>query len=363
MCVLTFGEVMLRLVPPFSQRLAQSLPGTLDVTFGGAESNVAITLAQLGRPAAYCTSLPDNSLTDAFVGELRRHGVDGSRVLRRPYGRFGTYFIEMGASQRPDVVTYDRDGSAIALAEPTAYDWRSLLAGVTWLHITGITSGLSQSAAAATLACARAAQERGIPVSCDLNLRRKLWRWETSVAPLDLARRELTRLLELASVVITSPADAGAVLGMEVPGTNLEEDTLDEAACRTLAGAIAQRFPQLTQIALTLRTTISASETLFGGALYETGSKSLSLAPFTGDGCYEPYRIAPIVDRIGAGDGFAAGLIHALRTPELRDGAMAIRYATALGCLKHSVRGDYYVGTHADVMSLVEASRSGRVQR
>ncbi|HTI49770.1 MAG TPA: PfkB family carbohydrate kinase, partial [Planctomycetaceae bacterium] len=196
MRLVTFGEVMLRLAPEEFLRMTQAIPGRLEATFGGGEVNVAVSVALQGLEAAFATVLPDNVLTDAFEQELRKLKVDPRLVRRAKTGRFGIYFVETGANQRAGTVTYDRDQSCIAIAAPQEYDWNGIFAGATWFHITGITPALSATAAEAALAAVRGAKERGITVSCDLNFRKKLWRWKKGSTPVDLARETMRDLVK-----------------------------------------------------------------------------------------------------------------------------------------------------------------------
>ena len=172
MRVVTFGEVMLRMMPTGWLRLSQALPGSLDVTFGGAEVNVAVSIARQGGHAAYCSPLPDNPLTDAFVAQLRSYGVNDDLIIRTKEGRFGIYFVENGANQRGGTVTYDRSGSSISQTPASAYPWETIFKDADWFHTTGITPSLSRDAAEAALASVQQASQRGIPVSCDLNFRK-----------------------------------------------------------------------------------------------------------------------------------------------------------------------------------------------
>ena len=219
-----FGEIMARLAPEGCLRFAQVLPGRMNVTFGGAESNVCSAIALLGGEAAFVTALPGNNpLADAGVAFLRSLNVGTDRILRTKAGRLGLYFLETGANQRPSNVIYDRDYSAIALTPPEAYDWNAILADGAWFHISGITPALSRNAADATLAAVKTAQARGIPVSCDLNFRKKLWNWEPGAKPRELAEMTMRAILPFTDLVIANEEDAADVLNIHAGDTDLGE--------------------------------------------------------------------------------------------------------------------------------------------
>lgn len=365
MRVVTFGEVMLRLCPEEFLRLAQVLPGRLEATFGGGEVNVAVSIAQQGGASAYATALPDNPLTDAFVQQIRGLGVDPSLVQRSKQGRFGIYFVENGANQRASTVTYDRDGSSIALAKPADFAWDKILTGATWLHITGITPALSASAADSALAIVQAAQERKITVSCDLNFRKKLWRWKPGVGPVDLARETMRKLMPYVNVVVANEEDADLSLGIQAHQSNVEAGHLDLDGYQHVAREIVKQFSSVTHVAITLRESYSASHNNWGAMLHVTGEgKGQSyFAPTNAQGEYESYEMRNIVDRVGAGDSFAGGLIFALNTPELAAPQTALQYAVAASCLKHSIKGDFNFSSRSEIEALMRGGGSGRVQR
>lgn len=363
MRVVTFGEVMLRMMPPGWNRLSQSLPGSLDVTFGGAEVNVAVSIARQGGKAAYCTALPDNPLTDAFVCQLRSVGVDVESIIRSDRGRFGIYFVENGANQRGGTVTYDRGGSTISLMEASAYPWQSIFASADWFHITGITPSLSRLSAEASLAAIQEAARRKIPISCDLNFRKKLWNWEAGTKPAALARKTMESLLPHIQVVIANEEDADLVLGIRAAETNVETGELNREGYKQVAEQIAARFPNLRSIAITLRESHSASHNNWGAMLYDVASRRALFAPTDSSGEYSPYEIRNIVDRVGAGDSFAGALIFAMNTPELSQPESALRYAVAASCLKHSILGDYNDVSRTEIEALMKGGGHGRVSR
>lgn len=363
MRLVTFGEVMLRLAPEEFLRLAQVLPGRLEATFGGGEVNVAVSVALQGGESAFATVLPDNPITDAFVQELRKFRVDPALVRRSKTGRFGVYFVETGANQRAGTVTYDRDHSAISLAPAAEYDWTATFAGANWFHITGITPAISAASAEAALAAVKAAKQRGLTVSCDLNFRKKLWRWKAGASPVELARATMRTLTSSVDVLIANEEDAEMCLGIHAPESNVEAGQLNLEGYGHVARQVVEQFPNVSKAAITLRESYSASHNNWGALLYDAKTKQVHSAPTDAAGNYAPYEIRNIVDRVGAGDSFAGGLIFALNTPELSEPATAIRYAVAASCLKHSIKGDFNYATRAEIEALMSGGGSGRVQR
>lgn len=363
MRVVTFGEVMLRMMPSGWTRLSQSLPGTLDATFGGAEVNVAMSVVRQGGRAAYCTALPDNPITDAFIAKIRSYGIDPSLILKLKDGRFGIYFVENGANQRGGTVTYDRAYSTISLTPASAYPWDTIFAGATWFHTTGITPSLSKESAEATLASVQQAANRKITVSCDLNFRKKLWNWEPSIKPAMLARKTMEGILPYVNVLIANEEDADHVLGIRAAGTDVEAGHLNLAAYEDVARQIASRYPNMKYVAITLRESISASHNNWGAMMFDVAADKALLAPLNASGTYTPYPIHNIVDRVGAGDSFAGALIFAMNTPELSDSLTSLRYAVAASCLKHSVLGDFNDVSRSEIEALMKEGGHGRVSR
>jgi 2-dehydro-3-deoxygluconokinase len=360
--IVTFGEIMGRLCPPGHQRLRQILPGPLALTFGGAEANVAVSLALLGARAAFVTALPDHDLADACVQTLCGLGVDTAHILRTRQGRLGLYFVEKGANQRPSSVLYDRAHSAISLTPADQYDWTAIFADARWLHVSGITPAISRLAFEATLGAVRAARARGLSVSCDLNFRRKLWQWEPGVKAAELARRCLAEILPHADLAIANEEDAADVLGIHAEGSDVAGGRLAVDRYPQVAAELVRRFPNLAKVGITLRESISASHNNWGGLLYDAAARRAFFAPEV-NGAYSPFEIRDIVDRVGAGDAFAAGLVFALNTPELAAPALAIRFAVAASCLAHSVEGDFNYSTRAEIEALMGGDASGRVKR
>jgi 2-dehydro-3-deoxygluconokinase len=360
--IVTFGEVMGRLAPDGFLKFRQALPGALNLTFGGAEANVAMSLAYLGAPARFVTALPKHAIGDACVALLRGLGVDTRFIARTSKGRLGLYFFENGANQRPSNVIYDRDGSAIGVTPASDYDWAGAFDGAGWFHTTGITPAISRAAAESALAAVREAKARGLTVSCDLNFRKKLWLWEPGVKPRDLAERTMRGILPHVDLVIANEEDAAEVLGIHAAGTDVDAGKLSVAHYPDVARALVKQFPNVSRVAITLRESVSATHNNWGGMLYEAATDAAVFAPQRG-GAYAPYEIRDIVDRVGGGDAFGAGLVFALNTPELAAAQTAISFAAAASCLAHSIVGDLNYSSRAEVESLMKGSGSGRVQR
>ncbi len=363
MHVVTFGEVMLRMAPEEFLRIPQVVPGRLEVTFGGGEVNVAVSIARQGGRASFLTTLPDNPLTDAFEAELRKFNVGTQLIRRSDRGRFGVYYVETGANQRAGTVIYDRDDSAVSLAGPDAYDWEAAFSGAGWFHITGITPAISEPAAAAGLAAVEQAKRRGLTVSCDLNFRKKLWNWKPGTGTTELARETMEQLMPHVDVVIANEEDAEKTLGIRAEETDVEAGRINLAAYDGVARRIVERFPNVSRVAITLRESLSASHNNWGAMLFDAAQDRSFAAPLDGDGEYRPYEIRNIVDRVGAGDSFAGALIFALSGEAEEDPEAALRYAVAASCLKHSIKGDFNYATRAEIEALVGGSGSGRVQR
>ena len=361
--LLAFGEIMVRVVPPRLMTFRQALPGPLEVSFGGGEANVCSSMALLGRPVRFLTALPKHAVADALVGSLRNLGIDTSCILRRDEGRLGIYFLEPGANQRSSKVLYDRGQSAVSLAAPEEYDFDAALRGVTRVHVTGITPSLSENAFRATLELVRRAKQKGLSVSCDLNFRKKLWRWRPGTEPQALAQECMSEILAYVDLAVGNEEDADKVLGIRAAGTDVETGRIDAGAYQDVARQIHERFANVAMVAITLRESISASHNNWGAMLWAAESDRALLAPLDADGNYAPYEIRSIVDRVGAGDSFVAGLLFALDSEKYAEPADAIRFAVAASCLKHSIPGDVNFATLADVEALAAGQASGRVQR
>jgi 2-dehydro-3-deoxygluconokinase len=339
--VVTFGEVMLRLKSPAFERLMQS--PLLEATFGGAEANVAVSLAQFGLDASFVTALPNNPLGDAAVQSVRAFGVD-TRSIRRGGDRIGVYFLETGANQRPSRVTYDRAGSSIATAKPGDFDWGVVFEGAQWFHVSGVTPAISASAADLVLEAIRAARSAGITVSCDYNYRKNLWKYGKS------APEVMREIVSHVNVGIANEEDCEKALGIEAGG-DVSSGQLDKERYRRVAESVFDAFPNLEKQVITLRESHSADYNGWSAVLYN-GRELLSS---------RSYEITDIVDRVGGGDSFAAGLIYGLIT--YGDDQRALEFATAASCLKHSIPGDFNRVSVAEVEALMKGEASGRVQR
>ncbi len=339
--IVTFGEIMLRLKSPGFERLFQS--PLLEATFGGGEANVAVSLANYGLDAAFVTVLPKNEIGNACVAELRRFGVDTSLIARGP-GRMGIYYLESGAAQRGSLVVYDRAHSALSLAEPGSLDWSRGFKGASWFHLTGITPAISQSAADLSLEAVRAARQAGLTVSCDFNYRGKLWKYGKRAPDV------MTELVKHVDIGIANEEDCQKSLGIKA-AVQVEKGSLDTAQYQALTGQVLAAFPNLKMIAITLRESRSADSNGWSACLNDRAQFRLS----------RKYDIADIVDRVGGGDAFAAGLIYGLATGQAP--AAALEFAVAASCLKHSVPGDFNRVSVDEVMKLAGGDASGRVQR
>jgi 2-dehydro-3-deoxygluconokinase len=339
--IATFGEIMIRLSPPGAEKLFQS--PLLSARFGGGEANVAVSLALFGHSVRYISVLPANDIGEAAVHDLRKYGIETNFILRQGK-RLGLYFAETGANQRPSKVIYDREHAAIAEAKPGDIDWNAALEGVEWLHTTGITPAISASAAELTLEAVKKAREKKISVSIDFNYRGKLWKYGKSAPEV---MREIVRYADLG---IGNEEDCQKSLGLKAPA-DVEAGKLDLSTYEKLTADVHQAFPNLSRVAITLRESLSADHNTWSACLR---NKKVFLAA-------TKYEITDIVDRIGGGDAFAAGLIHGLDL--FPDDASALEFAVAASCLKHSIPGDFNLATEKDVLALVKGEKSGRVQR
>jgi 2-dehydro-3-deoxygluconokinase len=340
--IVTFGEIMLRLSPPGFQRFAQAR--SFDVIYGGGEANVAASLANFGQPVEFVTRLPANDIGEACLRFIRQFGVETGHAARGG-DRLGIYFLETGAAQRASKVVYDRAGSALATIQPGMIDWRGVFSAADWFHWTGITPAISEGAAAACLEAARTAREMGLTVSCDLNYRKNLWMWGKK------AGEVMPDLVELCDVAAGNEEDADKVFGIQAPQTDVTAGKVAGEAYVHVCVTLAKRFPNLKTIAVTLRGSLSASHNTWSGILWH-GGKTYT-APV--------YDITTIVDRVGGGDSFCAGLIYGLRV--YRDERKALEFAVAASCLKHSIHGDFNMVSVAEVEKLMGGDVSGRVVR
>lgn len=336
--VVTFGELMLRLKTPGFLRFSQA--PALEATFGGGEANVAVSLALFGHDSRWASAVPNNPIGDWALATLKSLGVDTRHVARRGE-RLGLYFLEGGASQRASQVVYDRAGSAVSELGAGAFVWETVLAGARWFHTTGITPALSDGCAALTAEALATAKRLGATTSVDLNFRKKLW----SKAK---AREVMSGLMAHTDVLIANEEDCDSVF--DIHAGQVEGGSLEHARYLSVAGQVFARFPALKRVAITLRESRSASDNGWSALLAERDGHAFS----------RKYDIS-VVDRVGAGDSFAAGLIHALL--EGRDRQASVEFATAASALKHSIPGDFNLVTLAEVETLARGDGSGRVQR
>ncbi len=337
--VVTFGEIMLRLSPSGYLRLIQT--DSLEVTYGGGEANVAVSLANYGVESYFVSKLPKNPLGQSADNHLRRFGVDTRYIL---WGgeRLGIYFAETGASQRPSVVVYDRANSAISGVKAGEIKWKEVFQGKDWFHFTGITPALGDAPMEATLEAAKTAKEMGLTVSCDLNYRKKLWSPEK-------ANRVMSGLMDYVDVAVGNEEDAEKVFGIKAEGADITAGKLSKEGYRQVARQLLERF-NLQKVAITLRESYSATDNGWSALLYD------------GQEFYKSreYKIH-IVDRVGGGDSFVGGLIYALlNNYSPRD---AVDFAAAASCLKHTIPGDFNMVTVDEVRNLMQGDGSGRVQR
>lgn len=337
--VITFGEIMLRLAPEGYTRFVQA--EKYGATYGGGEANVAVSLANYGIDAAFVTKLPKHEIGQAGVNALRKFGVDTSFIARGG-DRVGIYYLEKGASQRPSKVIYDRAGSAIATAEAGDFDWDKIFADADWFHFTGITPALSDSMAQICLTACKAAREKGITVSCDLNYRNKLWSREK-------AGKVMGELCKYVDVCIANEEDASDVFGIKAGNTDVTAGQVDREGYKDVAKQLADRFG-FSKVAITLRTSLSANDNRWAAMLYDGA-----------DYYFSKEYLMHIVDRVGGGDSFGGGLIYAC----LQDYAPqeTIEFAVAASCLKHSIEGDFNMVSAEEVKKLAGGDASGRVQR
>ena len=337
--IVCFGEIMMRLNPESYLRFTQA--SRFEASYAGGEANVAVSLANYGMDASYVTKLPDNDLGRSARNALRQFGVDTRDIV---WGgpRLGIYFVEKGASQRASKVIYDRAGSSIALAKRVDFDWEKILDGAGWFHFTGITPALGGENPAICLDALEVCKAKGITVSCDLNYRGKLWTREQ-------AGETMAKLVPFVDVCIANEADAADVFGIRAAGTDVDSGKLNKDGYVSVARQLQERFG-CGRVAITLRTSLSATRNLWAGMLWDGK-----------DACFSPEYDITIVDRGGGGDSFGGGLIYALANGYGTQDA--INYAVAASCLKHSIEHDFNMMSVAEVKALAAGNASGRVQR
>lgn len=341
--VVTFGEIMLRLATPGYLRFIQATE--FEATYGGGEANVAVSLANYGFSASFVTRLPDNDIGKAALATLRKYNVDTEHIV---FGgdRVGIYFLESGAVSRGSKVVYDRAHSAIAEIKPGMINWDQVLQGAEWFHWTGITPAISQGAADVCLEAIKAANQKGITVSCDLNYRKNLWKYGKKAAEV------MPELVAGCDIILGNEEDAEKVFGIHPQGVDVTKGHLEAAAYESVCQQLMQQFPRARKAIITLRGSISASHNSWSGVLYD--GKQLYEAP--------TYQITHIVDRVGGGDSFMAGLIYGLLSfPD--DDQNALNFAVAASCLKHTIVGDFNLASVEEVEKLMSGDASGRVSR
>ena len=337
--IVTFGETMLKFSPQNFQRFPQVT--SMNVEYAGAEANVAVSLANYGMNVVFVTKLPVNDFGDAALNILRHYGVDTSKAVRGGE-RIGIYFVEKGASQRPSKVIYDRKGSAIADAQPLDFDWDFIFEDTKWFHLTGITPALSDSLASICLEACRTAKTRGIAISCDLNYRKKLWSRER-------ANKVMSEICKYVDVCIANEEDAADVFGITAENSDVKSGVIDEISYASVARQLKERFG-FQKVAITLRESISASDNNWSAILYD-GKKVYNSRKYS----------IHIVDRIGGGDSFGAGLIYGLNHYD--NCQQALEFAVAASCLKQTIEGDFNLVKVSEVESLMNGNGAGRIQR
>ena len=338
---ITFGEIMLRLKPPQTERFFQS--PLLEATFGGGEANVAVGLARLGLDVFYISVIPDNPIGEACIRELNKQGVKTTSVLRKG-DRLGIYFLENGSNQRPSLVVYDRAHSAIAEASTEDINWNEVLEEASWFHISGITPAISLSAAELSLKAVKTAKEKGVKVSCDLNYRKKLWKYGKTAPEI------MSEIVKFTDIAIGNEEDCQKSLGVKVD-VDVESGKLQTDKYKELTNQVLDLYPNLEKVTITLRESHSANYNGWSAVLNNRKDFFVS----------KKYEIHNIVDRVGGGDAFAAGLIYGLT--RLSDDKEALEFAVAASCLAHTIPGDLPLISVDEVKKLAAGSGSGRVQR
>lgn len=341
--IITFGEIMLRLATPDHLRFTQA--SSFIATFGGGEANVAVSLANFGLHAEFVTRLPDNDLGESVLMDLRKHNV-GTNYIIKGGERLGIYFLETGAVARPSKVIYDRANSSIAAIKTGMIDWDKVFEGVSWFHWTGITPAISEGAAEVCKEAIKAAREKGITVSCDLNYRKNLWKWGKK------AGEVMPGLVNGCDIILGNEEDAEKVFGIKPEGGDVASGHVAAAKYESVCVKLMEKFPQAKKVIITLRGSINADHNSWSGVLYD--GKKLFEAP--------EYQITHIVDRVGGGDSFMGGLIYGLITYS-GDDQKALNFAVAASCLKHTIHGDYNLVSVAEVEQLMKGDGSGRVVR
>ncbi len=349
-----FGDLLMRLEPPGFERFSQTRE--FRAAYTGAEANTAVSLQTWGIQTALVSAVPDNALGQACVNTFRSFGIHTDAILRRGR-RLGIMFLENGAAQRPSSVIYDRENTAFTELQPGDIDWDQVFTDADWFHLTGTATALTENTAAVAVDACKRARAADVPVSLDLNFRSNLWQWEPGTPARELAGRLMKDLLPNVTVLIANWGQAADIFGIRLhdegcePGPDVHPE---------IARKMAAECPNVQTIALTLRESLSASRNRWGAMLYDCSSSEVIFAPLE-DGAYAPYDITPIVDRVGGGDSFSAGLIHGLilgRLPE-----EILNFAVAASCLKHSIPGDFNRVSASEVEALMRGDGSGRIKR
>ncbi len=341
--VVTFGEIMLRLSPPQNLRFTQAR--SFDAIYGGGESNVAVSLAHFGLETDFVTRLPAHEIGDACMNYLRQFGV-GTNFIQRGGERLGIYYLEHGAVHRGSKVIYDRAGSALATIQPGMVPWEQVFHGAHWFHWTGITPAISEGAASVCLEAVQAARQAGLTISCDLNYRSKLWKWGRE------PQEVMHDLVALSDVAVGNEEDAARVFGIHAPDTDITSGELHAERYRFVCDQLAGRFPGLQTIAITLRGSLSASHNTWSAVLWRAGR--FYFGP--------TYDITHMVDRVGGGDSFVAGLVYGLLAFD-GDEQRALDFAAAASALKHTVFGDFNLVSVTEIEKIMAGDTSGRVSR
>lgn len=340
--IVTMGEIMLRLSTPNNEKFIQA--DEFDINYGGGEANVAVSLANYGHDAEFVSALPKNPIGDAAIATLRKYNV-GTKHISRSGERVGIYFLETGSAMRASNVVYDRANSSISTAKANEFDFDEIFKDADWFHFTGITPAVSDSAAKLTEAALKAAKKAGVTVSVDLNFRKKLWSSEK-------AKRIMTNLMQYVDVCIGNEEDAEKVLGFKPGNTDVTAGELELNGYVDIFNQMCDQF-KFKYVISSLRESFSASNNDWSACIMDGATREFYHS--------KKYHITPIVDRVGGGDSFAAGLICGLC--DKKDFKSALEFAVAASALKHTIPGDFNLVTREDVEGLAGGDGSGRVQR
>jgi 2-dehydro-3-deoxygluconokinase len=340
--IVCFGEIMLRLATPEYLRFSQA--SSFEVVYGGGEANVAVSLANYNLQSDFITALPENDLADSAIAHLKSLDVGTQNIIRRGE-RMGIYFLETGAVNRASKVIYDRSNSSFATTGAEHYNWEKIFENCEWFHWTGITPAISKETAAACLFAVKAAHERGITISCDLNYRAKLWNWGGDV------KKVMEELVQYCDIVLGNEEDAEKIFGIQSETTDVTAGKVNADEYKQVCEQLMQKFPKVKKVIITLRSSINANHNEWSGVLFN--GKKMIQSP--------NYSITHIVDRVGGGDSFMGGLIFGLL--HYNDDQKALDFATAASCLKHTIKGDFNRVTVKEVENLMDGNRSGRVNR